>query len=928
MCSNLNIYIASTSFIRVTTGCVEMKRRIIALAVLVIMLIPLLPLVSADGGMFWNYNKFDVYESGQNAIIAWNGYEEIMILSVDVYSNGGDTKAVHVIPFPSEPTYQLASAEEFNNIDNYQRSAGSYSSNVPRYYEEGYWNYWGYDDDDMDYAKPAGLSILHMERVGPHAITVAHVTGAQSFVDYANDYFEMHNLSGIQLPDGTKDVVQFYMDKSYNYFVFDIIDVEEYEKAVDPLAYTFKSDMMFFPLKISSLLTGEAAIDLAFITPSDFTMDYTALRENGFSKKHSNPWSYESLEGYNRTIAKHIGTEAILDIYRAGHVKLENIKDDVEIFKVHTIWDKTYYNFIRAPKTKDFRGNDQTELMFFDSSGAYLIDPTDGSEVWHVETGGYANYNNIRYTDVNGDGVDEIIMHDNSQIYAIDPTTGTKLASIDINMMDNYKLHNNKDIYIFDTLTIKKADLSTGVVHWENCLDQSTNDMGFSSYDSSLVNKDDYYHNYGEEERDYYYWDELDWNAYDLDRKVVHYNYYRPFSNVNFCDLDLDGNEELLCEFQNSTVLLDAETGVLKWKYIVYKNLTQDRYGDITAIEAIDDINANSYADVLVTTNNGTLHLDGKNGALIEDNSTFKITRSESTDSFGTRAANAAVQFICDADEDGTDDIVEVTTTNLGHGKNITYSLYLSSTDTWITNKIDVDVDCQFSGATASNYCVVMKFHGAGHTVLVGIDANLNKVTWKIDQGIYFNSYFFTNVDSDAMKEMVLVTSYKIMAIDLPTITIPAQGDVQATFGPFYYNDGETPIEDATLKIYNDEGLSMSGYIDDDGESTVNINPGTYNCRVVKDNEPLTTSFGVTVDARGQVEYLTSDGKPPKSTEPPPSIVSIVVYTIMAVLLIIIVIVMIVVLVKKKRDQDRKIAEREEAKKKKGKKKKKLRDDD
>ena len=46
--------------------------------------------VEADGGWVPYFNDFSIYEPGQKAIIAWNGEEEILILSVDVYGAGSN----------------------------------------------------------------------------------------------------------------------------------------------------------------------------------------------------------------------------------------------------------------------------------------------------------------------------------------------------------------------------------------------------------------------------------------------------------------------------------------------------------------------------------------------------------------------------------------------------------------------------------------------------------------------------------------------------------------------------------------------------------------------------------------------------------------------------------------------------------------------
>ena len=45
----------------------------------------------------------DVFEPQQRALIAWDGYEEILILSTDLYTSE-TTQVLEIMPLPSEPS--------------------------------------------------------------------------------------------------------------------------------------------------------------------------------------------------------------------------------------------------------------------------------------------------------------------------------------------------------------------------------------------------------------------------------------------------------------------------------------------------------------------------------------------------------------------------------------------------------------------------------------------------------------------------------------------------------------------------------------------------------------------------------------------------------------------------------------------------------
>jgi hypothetical protein len=57
-----------------------------------------------------------VYGPGQKAIIAWNGEEEILILSTDVRASG-DSQVLEILPLPSEPEIEKGDFASFEQVD-------------------------------------------------------------------------------------------------------------------------------------------------------------------------------------------------------------------------------------------------------------------------------------------------------------------------------------------------------------------------------------------------------------------------------------------------------------------------------------------------------------------------------------------------------------------------------------------------------------------------------------------------------------------------------------------------------------------------------------------------------------------------------------------------------------------------------------------
>ena len=73
----------------------------IALFIIILMLMLSFPAVCGDGGIIGPPQIY-IQEKAQNAIVAWNGTEEVLILSIDIQSSE-PTKVLRVIPLPSNP---------------------------------------------------------------------------------------------------------------------------------------------------------------------------------------------------------------------------------------------------------------------------------------------------------------------------------------------------------------------------------------------------------------------------------------------------------------------------------------------------------------------------------------------------------------------------------------------------------------------------------------------------------------------------------------------------------------------------------------------------------------------------------------------------------------------------------------------------------
>lgn len=221
-----------------------------------------LPTAMADRGMVVP-GGVSVYEPGQKAIIAWDGENEVLILSTDVWASE-NTWVLELIPLPSQP----ASPE-----------AGSFDSFV--IIESMLFNFTAdtYGRHGLGAPDGAPLEILFQENIGAHHITVLKVSTASQLIDFAENLLAEN--AGEVSWSRLENLAAVYLQREMNYWVLDIIDLSDRWKSVQPIIYTFKSDYLYFPLEISSLASGTT--DITLFTLTNDNLDASSVEAAGFS---------------------------------------------------------------------------------------------------------------------------------------------------------------------------------------------------------------------------------------------------------------------------------------------------------------------------------------------------------------------------------------------------------------------------------------------------------------------------------------------------------------------------------------------------------------------------------------------------------------------------------------------------------------------
>ena len=226
--------------------------RPLGLCLVLLLFLVFVPLVRADMGMVPWPPPVSLRETGQKAIVAWNGTEEVLILSIDVESSESAT-VLRILPLPSNPTKveegTFSSFENIVRIINQKiRALGQYEG--PPAMGPG-----------EDGGVPGIVITFHAE-LGPHDVTIVKVNDLEFFTAWVENFVSSKGLTARAIPDGFTQSVAGYLENEIAYFVFDVIQTGPDEKSITPLIYRFETDFLYYPLNITGNSVGlESTLD-------------------------------------------------------------------------------------------------------------------------------------------------------------------------------------------------------------------------------------------------------------------------------------------------------------------------------------------------------------------------------------------------------------------------------------------------------------------------------------------------------------------------------------------------------------------------------------------------------------------------------------------------------------------------------------------
>ncbi len=197
------------------------------------------------------------FEPNQNALIAFDGNEEILYLTTDL-SASHPSKVLEVLPLPSEPKVTKGDPKTLRDAVQLLNSKlmPPYSGSAHNANSKGM--------HPMSIVPPAAVIVSH-EQLGAHDISVVKVLDSAKFVEWTEANLTKLGSTSPTVPEWIKEKIKTYTESGFNWFAFDVVELQPKLKSIEPLRYRFATKQLFYPLQITRV-NGQSSVKLIVLT--------------------------------------------------------------------------------------------------------------------------------------------------------------------------------------------------------------------------------------------------------------------------------------------------------------------------------------------------------------------------------------------------------------------------------------------------------------------------------------------------------------------------------------------------------------------------------------------------------------------------------------------------------------------------------------
>ena len=210
-----------------------------------------LPLLSwGDMGSIPFKKGVRISEPKQDAIIAWNGREQLLYLQTTLAASE-ETKVLEVMPLPSKPTVKASDAGVFKRC--------AFLLPRPKVAKSGDGDPFG-GVPDLPAAK-----VVERKMIGAHDLRTVELLDAKRFSAWVAKEFQ-NGEERLEIPKPLLAVIEEYAKDGYRWFLFDVIDVKKEKAKKTPLRIRFATDHLYYPMRITRTEKGQTTVSLSVLT--------------------------------------------------------------------------------------------------------------------------------------------------------------------------------------------------------------------------------------------------------------------------------------------------------------------------------------------------------------------------------------------------------------------------------------------------------------------------------------------------------------------------------------------------------------------------------------------------------------------------------------------------------------------------------------
>jgi len=212
--------------------------------------------VLAGGGAIPFKAGVEVHMPGQRAVIAFNGKEEILLLSVDLKASE-PTKVLLLVPFPSEPKASAGDDTLFDrsarSIDEKLRSAGLDEISA--------------GDRDDDAAKKPPDKDAKPKKPKTLNVTILRTPNYRVFIARVEESLRKAGAADPVIPATLRRAAQDCLRDGFRWYAFSVIEVGPKPVATPAVQYRFATRKLYYPLRLARSNSGATAIRLILVSP-------------------------------------------------------------------------------------------------------------------------------------------------------------------------------------------------------------------------------------------------------------------------------------------------------------------------------------------------------------------------------------------------------------------------------------------------------------------------------------------------------------------------------------------------------------------------------------------------------------------------------------------------------------------------------------